>query len=52
MIRLANTDATHLPADVFSTPGLLEGSGIILEDAGEHELKGLTGRRRLFRVAV
>lgn len=36
---------------VSSTTGdLLEGSGIRLEDAGEHELKGLPGRRRVFRV--
>ena len=30
---------------------LLEGSGIALLDAGEHELKGLPGARRVFRVA-
>jgi class 3 adenylate cyclase len=29
---------------------LLEGSGIELADAGEHELKGLPGARRIFRV--
>jgi class 3 adenylate cyclase len=29
---------------------LLEGSGIELVDAGEHELKGLPGARRVFRV--
>jgi class 3 adenylate cyclase len=33
-----------------TTADLTEGSGITLEDAGEHELKGLTGLRRLFRV--
>ncbi|HVM17456.1 MAG TPA: adenylate/guanylate cyclase domain-containing protein [Gaiellaceae bacterium] len=33
-----------------TTDSLLEGAGIALEDAGEHELKGLTGRRRLYRV--
>jgi class 3 adenylate cyclase len=31
---------------------LLEGSGLPLEDAGEHELKGLPGRRRVCRLVV
>jgi class 3 adenylate cyclase len=30
---------------------LLEGSDLLLEEAGEHELKGLAGRRRLYRLA-
>jgi hypothetical protein len=30
---------------------LLEGSGLPLEDAGEHELKGLPGPRRVYRLA-
>ena len=30
---------------------LLEGSDLPLEDAGEHELKGLPGRRRLYRLS-
>lgn len=41
------------PDEVFvssTTNGLLEGSGVALEDAGEHELKGLSGRRRVFRL--
>ena len=29
---------------------LLEGSGIALEDAGSHELKGLSGARQVWRV--
>jgi class 3 adenylate cyclase len=29
---------------------LLEGSDLRLEDAGEHELKGLPGRRRVYRL--
>ena len=33
-----------------TTKDLLEGSGLTLEDAGTHELKGLAGERRLFRV--
>lgn len=35
-----------------TTAGLVEGSSIVLEDAGEHELKGLSGRRRLFRLVA
>jgi class 3 adenylate cyclase len=31
--------------------GLLEGSDLELEDAGEHELRGLPGRRRVYRLA-
>jgi class 3 adenylate cyclase len=34
-----------------SAAGLLEGAGLSLEDAGEHELKGLPGPRRLYRLA-
>jgi class 3 adenylate cyclase len=34
-----------------TTADLTEGSGITLEDAGEHELKGIPGRRRVLRVA-
>jgi class 3 adenylate cyclase len=33
-----------------TTRDLLEGSGVELEDAGEHELKGLPGARRLYRL--
>jgi hypothetical protein len=29
---------------------ILEGSGLNFFDAGEHELKGLAERRRLFRL--
>jgi class 3 adenylate cyclase len=54
--------AVHAAARVMSLAGdgqvvlsdttrdLLEGSGLALEDAGHHELKGLTGDRRLFQV--
>ena len=31
---------------------LLEGSDLELEDAGEHELRGLPGRRRIYRVGA
>jgi class 3 adenylate cyclase len=34
-----------------TTHRLLEGSGLAFEDAGLHEFKGLTGRRRVFKVA-
>ncbi len=33
-----------------STVALLEGSDLSFSDAGEHELKGLDGRRRLYRL--
>ena len=54
--------AVHAAARVLSVAGagevlvssttrdLLEGSGAILEDAGEHKLKGLSGRRKVFRL--
>ena len=35
-----------------TTADLLEGSGLALEDAGTHELKGLSGRRKLYRLAL
>lgn len=34
-----------------TTRDLVAGSGLVFEDRGEHELKGLDERRRLFRVA-
>lgn len=33
-----------------STAALLEGAGLFLIDLGEHELKGLEGRRQLYRL--
>jgi class 3 adenylate cyclase len=33
-----------------STVALLEGSGLTFSDTGEHELRGLAGRRRLYRL--
>lgn len=41
------------PGDVFvssTTRELLEGSDLTLEDAGEHDLKGLPGARRVYRL--
>jgi class 3 adenylate cyclase len=35
-----------------TTSGLLEGSGLLLQDAGSHELKGLPGARQVFRLVV
>lgn len=34
-----------------STVALLEGAGLAVVDAGEHELKGLAGPRRIYRLA-
>jgi class 3 adenylate cyclase len=54
--------AVHAAARVMSLAGpdevivssttrdLLEGSGLVLEDAGSHELKGLSGSRQVYRV--
>ena len=54
--------AVHAAARILSVAGpgevlvssttaeLLEGSGLLLEDAGTHELKGISGARRLFRL--
>jgi class 3 adenylate cyclase len=42
------------PGDVLvsdASVALLEGSSLTLEDAGEHDLRGLPGRRRLHRLA-
>lgn len=33
-----------------SVASLLEGADLDLEDAGEHELKDLPGRRRVYRL--
>ena len=35
-----------------TTRDLIEGSGLVVEDAGTHELKGLTGLRQAFRVVA
>ncbi len=67
-IEFVGTDvrglAVHAAARVMSLAGpnevavssttkdLLEGSGLILEDAGIHELKGLSGGRQIFRVVI
>jgi class 3 adenylate cyclase len=33
-----------------TTADLVEGSGLALEDAGTHDLRGLPGRRQLYRL--
>jgi class 3 adenylate cyclase len=41
------------PNEVYvssTTRDLLEGSGLVLEDAGTHELKGFSGERQVFRL--
>jgi class 3 adenylate cyclase len=48
VMSLAGPDEVYVSA---TTSDLLEGSGVRLEDVGTHELKGLTGRRQVFRVA-
>ena len=43
------------PGDVMvsaSTVTLLEGSGLSFTDAGEHELKGVDGKRRVYRLVI
>ena len=47
MLDLAGPDQVLISA---TTRDLLEGSGLTLEDAGMHELKGLAGVRQLFRL--
>ena len=42
------------PAEVLvssTVKDLVAGSGLVFEDAGEHELKGVPDRWRLYRVA-
>ena len=49
VMALAGPDEVIVSA---TTAGLLEGSGVMLDDAGSHEMKGLTGPRQVFRVTV
>ena len=46
-LALAGTDGVLVSE---TTRDLVEGSGLAFEDAGAHELKGLTDARRLYRV--
>ncbi len=47
VLALAGPDEVLVSA---TTGGLLEGSGMVLEDAGLHEMKGLTGARQVYRL--
>ncbi len=43
------------PSEVLlssTTAALVEGSGLVVEDAGLHELKGLSGRHQVFRLVA
>jgi class 3 adenylate cyclase len=49
----ARVAAAARPSEVWvsqTVKGLVAGSGLALEDAGEHELKGVPDRWRLYRV--
>ena len=47
LLSLAGPDQVLVSS---TTRDLIEGSGLVLEDAGTHELKGLAGGRQAFRV--
>jgi class 3 adenylate cyclase len=49
IMALAGSDEVVISS---TTRDLLEGSGLILEDAGVHELKGLSGPRQVFRLRM
>jgi class 3 adenylate cyclase len=49
--RVMSRAATDEVLVSSTTRDLLDGSGLLLEDAGAHDLKGLSGARALFRVA-
>ena len=53
-VHIAARIMTHArPGEVLlsaSTVALLEGSGLTFSDAGEYELKGVDGQRRLYRL--
>ncbi|HET8915792.1 MAG TPA: adenylate/guanylate cyclase domain-containing protein [Propionibacteriaceae bacterium] len=48
--RIAALASPHEVLVSAPTASLLEGASIRLEDAGEHELKGLAGARRVYRL--
>jgi class 3 adenylate cyclase len=49
VMSLAGPDEVLVSATTFD---LLEGSGLALEEAGAHEMKGLPGTRKVFRLVV
>ncbi len=46
---LAGADETYVSGTTFE---LLAGSSLVFEDRGEHELKGISGRRRVYAVTA
>jgi class 3 adenylate cyclase len=49
----ARVGASAAPSEVLvsqTVKDLVAGSGLVFEDAGEHELKGVPDRWRLYRV--
>jgi class 3 adenylate cyclase len=49
----ARVGAAAVPSEILvsqTVRDLTAGSGLALEDAGEHDLKGVPGRWRLYRV--
>ena len=49
ILALAGPDEVMVSS---TTSGLLEGSGLVLEDAGTHTLKGISGTRQVLRVVA
>ncbi len=47
ILALAGPDEVLISS---TTADLLDGSGLVLEDAGTHELKGISGPRRILRL--
>jgi class 3 adenylate cyclase len=51
----ARVAAKARPSEVLASQtvkDLVAGSGLVFEDAGEHDLKGVPSRWRLYRVAA
>ncbi len=48
--RIASLAAPGEALFSAAVAAMLEGSDLLFSDAGEHELKGLAGRRRLYRL--
>src|SRR5438093_9647785 len=49
VMSLAGRDEVFVTS---TTRDLLDGSDVVLEEAGTHELKGLSGRRQVFRLVM
>jgi class 3 adenylate cyclase len=48
--RVMSVGGPHEVLVSSTTYDLLEGSGLILKEAGTHQMKGLTGARKVFRL--